>query len=426
MLGRYETEGHPPGAIGWTVAFSYNLHLCGLTCEGYPGYQAWLLKDVPKIGDTLGFHEDGEVYPVTWGGLILGVLALLLVFLALTGIWLWWPTIRHFKRGVRIRFGKNRYARDYDLHQVVGMIALPLLLMWGLTGMSYEFGFVEKGWYKALPGEHEHEELVVDDTATTEITYDEALAAAQEAAGTDRRPHLLLHADRRRPGRLLGLLVLRRLRPVGRVDVRRRPRGPGRPTRRVERRRDLRRRGQPDRADDLPGLQLPGALRLLRQRLVADHLVRPRPGPAAADVDRHLHLAVQAGGPQAPPSRRQGRHRLMAALTLVAVVYLGVVAVLALLTGLGAPLHAAMRTGFAVGRVGAGLVAVLDVGHAAARPPAGRPRHPRGVRRLRGRAAVAAHQPRGAPERGGPSPWVVAAASAATAVVLVRLAQTWA
>jgi uncharacterized iron-regulated membrane protein len=188
VLGHYETEGHPPGPIGWTVAFSYNLHLCGLTCEGYPGYQAWLLKDVPKIGNALGFHEDGEDYPVTWGGLILGVLALLLVFLALSGIWLWWPTIRHFNRGVRIRHGKNRYARDYDLHQVVGMIALPLLLMWGLTGMSYEFGFVEKGWYKAAPGDAETHELVVDDTQTTEITYDEALAAAQQAADTDADP----------------------------------------------------------------------------------------------------------------------------------------------------------------------------------------------------------------------------------------------
>ena len=188
ILDSYETEGHPPGWIGWTVAFSYNLHLCGLTCEGYPGYQAWLLKDVPKIGDTLGFEDDGEVYPVTWGGLVLGVLALLLIFLSLTGIWLWWPTIRHFKRGVRIRFGKNRYARDYDLHQVVGMVALPLLLMWGVTGISYEFGFVEKGWYQAAPGDLEEQALTVDDTATTEIAYEDALAAAQEAAGTTADP----------------------------------------------------------------------------------------------------------------------------------------------------------------------------------------------------------------------------------------------
>jgi uncharacterized iron-regulated membrane protein len=188
ILGRYKTEGHPRGPIGWTVAFSYNLHLCALTCEGYPGYQEWLAKDVPKIGKTLGFEDDGEVYPVTWGGLILGVLAFLLLFLALTGIWLWWPTIKHFKRGVRVRFGKNRYARDYDLHQVVGMIAIPLLLMWAVTGMSYEFGFVEKAYYKALPGEATENALVVDEESTNEISFDEALTAAQEASGHDTPP----------------------------------------------------------------------------------------------------------------------------------------------------------------------------------------------------------------------------------------------
>ena len=33
------------------------------------------------------------------------------------------------------------------------MIAVPLLLIWAFTGMGYEFGFVEKVWYGALPGD---------------------------------------------------------------------------------------------------------------------------------------------------------------------------------------------------------------------------------------------------------------------------------
>lgn len=116
----------------------------------------------------------------------------------------------------------------------------------------------------------------------------------------------------------------------------------------------------------------------------------------------------------------------MAALTLVAVLYLGLVAVLGLLTGLGAPLEPAMRTGFVVGRVGAGLVALLDVATLVGRHrPEDLPTHVAYVGcavalpwLLASRAVV----------RGdvGPSPPVVTAASVATAVVLVRLAQTWA
>jgi uncharacterized iron-regulated membrane protein len=189
VLGAFDSEGRSSGWVGWALGFSDSLHECAFTCEGMIGYQAWLSEPVPKVGDTLGIDDGGESYPVTWGGLILGVLGLLLVFLALTGIWLWWPTTKHFRRGLRVRFGKNRYARDYDLHQVVGMIAIPLLLMWGLTGMSYELGFVEKGWYAATPGSKTDDPVLdVDDEATAEIGWAEAVTAAEAASGVTGEP----------------------------------------------------------------------------------------------------------------------------------------------------------------------------------------------------------------------------------------------
>ena len=73
----------------------------------------------------MGF--DGE--PVSWGLLILGLTAVLLLFLSLSGIWLWWPGIKRWFVGIRVRWKKGRYARDYDLHQVAGMIAIPLFLL---------------------------------------------------------------------------------------------------------------------------------------------------------------------------------------------------------------------------------------------------------------------------------------------------------
>jgi uncharacterized iron-regulated membrane protein len=116
------TEG---GFVATAMGLLYNLHLCLLSCEEYPGYQRWLAAQVPGSA-WAGF--EGE--KVTWGGLLLGVMGLLLLFLAVSGVWLWWPGVKHWVRGVRVRWRKGRYARDYDLHQVAGMLALPLLLAW--------------------------------------------------------------------------------------------------------------------------------------------------------------------------------------------------------------------------------------------------------------------------------------------------------
>ena len=123
-----------------------NFHDCLMSCEEYAGYQAWLGTSVPGTA-WLGF--DGE--KVTWAGLLIGVTGLLLLFLALSGVWLWWPGVKRWFVAVRVRLHKGRYARDYDLHQVAGMIAIPLLLIWAVTAMGFEFGFVEKAWYGALP-----------------------------------------------------------------------------------------------------------------------------------------------------------------------------------------------------------------------------------------------------------------------------------
>ena len=184
------TEG---GFVSSSMGLMFNLHLCLLSCEEYPGYQQWLAAQVPG-SSWAGF--EGE--KLTWGGLILGVMGLLLLFLAVSGVWLWWPGFKHWVRGVRVRLRKGRYARDYDLHQVAGMIALPLLLLWAVTGMGYEFGFVEKAWYQAVPGESSPEVILESaESDAPDIGLAAAVAAAQRAVGTDEEPLSvdLPHAD---------------------------------------------------------------------------------------------------------------------------------------------------------------------------------------------------------------------------------------
>ena len=128
------------------MGFLMNLHECGLTCDNYPGYVAFLNDHVPTLG--MAWLDE-----ITWGSLLLAITGLLLLFLAVSGAIIWWPTIKKFSHGFRIRRKKGRYARDFDLHQVVGIAAVPFLLMWGLTGTSFEFTWVDNVWYAVTGGQ---------------------------------------------------------------------------------------------------------------------------------------------------------------------------------------------------------------------------------------------------------------------------------
>jgi uncharacterized iron-regulated membrane protein len=177
ILGDYNLHDDK-GFVPWTMSLFTNIHVCGLTCEEDVGYQAWLAEPVPGTA-WLGFESE----PVTWGYLILGITGVLLFFLALSGIWLWWPGVKRWFVGIRVRWHKGRYARDYDLHQVAGMIAVPLLLIWAVTGMSYSFGVVEKAWFGVLPGDHNERVLESTESDEPDIGLAAAVAAAQEHTG---------------------------------------------------------------------------------------------------------------------------------------------------------------------------------------------------------------------------------------------------
>ena len=112
-------------------------------CKGYAGYLPFLEKPAHILG-----NEE-----LTVGGLILAVTGLMLLLLAATGLVVWWPGIRRLARGLRVRRRQGTYAFNYDLHNVVGVAAVPFLVMWGLTGAHFELKQVSELWYAVLPGE---------------------------------------------------------------------------------------------------------------------------------------------------------------------------------------------------------------------------------------------------------------------------------
>ncbi len=85
-------------------------------------------------------------------GQIVGWMAVGTAVTLLTGIWLWyWPKVRRWKLGVRVRRGA--YSGGLDLHRTVGVLVLPVLVVLLVTGMNITFGQNLRGlWYTATPG----------------------------------------------------------------------------------------------------------------------------------------------------------------------------------------------------------------------------------------------------------------------------------
>jgi uncharacterized iron-regulated membrane protein len=114
-----------------------NIHDCALTCPTETGYVAWMTT--PIFGQPLG-------------GILLAILGLLMVLLAITGVITWWPGFRKMSHGFRVRLKRGRFARDYDLHNVIGIVAVPFVLMWGVTGAAFELPAVENAWLTITGG----------------------------------------------------------------------------------------------------------------------------------------------------------------------------------------------------------------------------------------------------------------------------------
>ena len=86
------------------------------TCEGFAGYTPWLSSPAP-VADLTPFAE------MTWCAVLLAIAGLALVFLAVTASFIWWPGIRKWRNAFRLRWRRGRLARDFDLHNVIGMPA---------------------------------------------------------------------------------------------------------------------------------------------------------------------------------------------------------------------------------------------------------------------------------------------------------------
>lgn len=185
-------SGHYYGGF---QGFVENLHAFGLSNPAYPGY-------IPALGETIPSFGIAELEGMTYGAAIVGFSGLLLLFLAASGIFLWWPGVKRFASGFKVRRGKSGYVRNRELHKVVGIVAVPFLLMWAITGAAAKFPSVQKAWLVATAGNPaEIKSQNWDFTSrpvkagTPDIGVDEAAAAAVAAVPGEIHNNRLPAAD---------------------------------------------------------------------------------------------------------------------------------------------------------------------------------------------------------------------------------------
>lgn len=105
---------------------------------------------------TVLLAEETMIPLVGWhlSTTLLGISALALLLMVVTGAVLWWPGVRRFFAvGFGVRLRRNAYAANHDLHKVLGFVALLPLLILALTGVNFEFSEeVRPLWYALAPG----------------------------------------------------------------------------------------------------------------------------------------------------------------------------------------------------------------------------------------------------------------------------------
>ncbi len=103
-------------------------------------------EDLLNIHRTLGIPKVGKY--------IMGGSALLFFFFLLTsGLFLWWKKYKsNFKKGIKIKWKRNRKRFNYDLHKTLGFLFfLPLLVM-AFSGGYFTFNTYYKDVFKLADG----------------------------------------------------------------------------------------------------------------------------------------------------------------------------------------------------------------------------------------------------------------------------------
>lgn len=134
-------------------------------------------------------------YPVSWlyrlhytllagstGKYVVGVGGLVLLFSCLSGLYLWWPRARRWRRALTVSWGGGAFRLNYDWHKAVGFYLLPVLLVVSFSGVSLVFhDAVESLTGAVLPLDERPAPRSTPRAGAAALNVDEAVARGRAA-----------------------------------------------------------------------------------------------------------------------------------------------------------------------------------------------------------------------------------------------------
>jgi uncharacterized iron-regulated membrane protein len=87
----------------------------------------WLVK----LHENLLFGSAGR--------LVNGIGATGLTLLCVTGAFIWWPGIKHWRRSLTVNWRASFARINWDLHSALGFWCFFFILVWGVSGIYFSF-----------------------------------------------------------------------------------------------------------------------------------------------------------------------------------------------------------------------------------------------------------------------------------------------
>jgi uncharacterized iron-regulated membrane protein len=149
-LSSFATRAHP----GYSVSYIWE------SKNKNEATEVWLSRNNDKLqrlfdpftGEDLGDSIPRQIRILKWtadlhtdllfgptGRIVNGIGGFFLTLICLTGIVIWWPGVKNWKRSLGVQWSANWKRLNWDLHSAAGFWTLSIVFIFGITGAYVVF-----------------------------------------------------------------------------------------------------------------------------------------------------------------------------------------------------------------------------------------------------------------------------------------------